>query len=157
VQPEVSGKLIKIIHLIGYRTRDLPACSIVLNHVSNSIPSAPFYLLGPKIERWEPARFDSKQMKMFHLQIPKFLGETAKKMVQHPTSEDVTSTFTVKYFLHFRNKTICSICFLILSIQAPEKFIFSIFHTKHMQKDSTKQKTNSVAASELYRLIDRHL
>jgi hypothetical protein len=29
VRPEGLGKLIKIIHLIGSRTRDLPACSIV--------------------------------------------------------------------------------------------------------------------------------
>jgi hypothetical protein len=30
VQPERLGKLKKFVHLIGYRTRDLPACSIVL-------------------------------------------------------------------------------------------------------------------------------
>jgi hypothetical protein len=38
VQPEGLGKLIKIIHLIGSRTRDLPVCNIALTTMLHHAP-----------------------------------------------------------------------------------------------------------------------
>jgi hypothetical protein len=55
VRPEGLGKLKELIHLIGYRTRDLPACSIMPQpHKQNrSSRSGPYegHVLGQRTDR----------------------------------------------------------------------------------------------------------
>jgi hypothetical protein len=45
VRPEGLGKLKKFIHLIGSRTRDLPACSILSSNINK-----PRHYLSPNFE-----------------------------------------------------------------------------------------------------------
>jgi hypothetical protein len=51
VLPEGFGKLRKFVHLIGSRTRDVPACSIVFGtHCINKISADIVFLVEEKIE-----------------------------------------------------------------------------------------------------------